>query len=69
MTVTVTLVEELGSDCFVYGTLPGDDALRDKPVVVRFEGRRGPAIGEQIHVAPRMGETHLFHVESGERIS
>ncbi|GAB2479760.1 ABC transporter ATP-binding protein [Jatrophihabitans fulvus] len=69
VTLTVALVEELGSDSFVYGTLPGDDALRDKPMVVRFEGRRGPAIGEQIHVVPRVGETHLFHVESGDRLS
>ena len=68
VTLEVNLVEELGSDCYVYGTLPGDDAVSDKPLVVRFPARSGPRIGEKVTVVPRMAEAHMFDVDSGERI-
>ena len=69
ITLTVNLVEELGADAFVYGTLPGDDAITDKPFTIRFDGRVPPRIGDIIHVAPRPGEEHAFNPETGERLA
>jgi multiple sugar transport system ATP-binding protein len=69
VTVTVNLVEELGADAFVYGTLPGDDPITDRPFTIRFDGRVPPKIGDVIHVATRAGEEHAFNPESGERLA
>jgi multiple sugar transport system ATP-binding protein len=65
----VTLVEELGADAFVYGSLPGDEPLTDKPFVVRFDGRTSPRVGDLIHVLLRDGELHAFDCETGARLS
>jgi multiple sugar transport system ATP-binding protein len=64
----VNLVEELGADAFVYGTLPGDDETTQKQFIVRFDGRVPPRIGETLNVSVRPGEEHVFDVDSGERI-
>jgi multiple sugar transport system ATP-binding protein len=63
----VRLVEELGADAYVYGTLAGDtpDA---KPLIVRFDGRVSPRIGDVVGVDLRSGEDHAFHPETGERL-
>ncbi len=63
----VRLVEELGADAYVYGTLPGD-APNAKPFVVRFDGRVPPRIGETVMVDVRGDEDHAFHIDTGERI-
>jgi multiple sugar transport system ATP-binding protein len=65
----VNLVEELGSDCYVYGSLGGDDAISAKPMVVRFDGRSGPRVGDTVTVVPRRAELHLFDIETGVRIA
>jgi multiple sugar transport system ATP-binding protein len=64
----VNLVEELGADAYVYGSLPGDEPLTDKPFVVRFGGRTGPSNGSTIRVRPRPGEQHAFNPETGARL-
>jgi multiple sugar transport system ATP-binding protein len=63
----VALVEELGADAYVYGTLPGDEAGA-KPFVVRFDGRIPPRIGDVVTVDVRTDEEHAFNTESGERL-
>ncbi|MFG2914624.1 ABC transporter ATP-binding protein [Kitasatospora sp. NPDC048298] len=65
--VTVNVVEELGSDGFVYGTtqIGGED----HDLVVRVPGRQIPARGETIHVVPIANETHVFSTSSGLRLS
>jgi len=63
----VQLVEELGSDAYVYGALPGD-APDDKHFVVRFDGRVPPRIGETVPVRLRTSEQHAFDPESGRRL-
>ena len=68
LALEVNLVEELGADAYVYGTLPGDEPIADKPFVVRFEGRVTPRIGEIIHVDLRPGEQHAFDPETGARL-
>ncbi len=66
--LTAKLVEELGADAYVYGTLPGDEGLHDKHFVVRFDGRIPPRIGETIQVQVRPDDEHAFHPETGERL-
>jgi multiple sugar transport system ATP-binding protein len=63
----VTLVEQLGADAYVHGTLPGEGGS-EKPFIVRADGRYEPRRGETISVAPRGPVEHLFDAESGERI-
>jgi multiple sugar transport system ATP-binding protein len=68
ITMTVNLVEELGADAFVYGSLPGDDPATDKHFVVRFDGRVFPRLGDTIQVEARLNEEHAFNPETGERL-
>src|SRR5215211_1426743 len=57
----VDLVEELGSDAYVYGTsnLEGED----ERVVVRTDGRTPPTMGDTVHLKLRKGQEHAFHAE------
>ncbi|WP_193070925.1 ABC transporter ATP-binding protein [Brevibacterium sp. FME37] len=52
----ISLVEELGSDTFVYGTTPNQDPLRlrDKPFVARLSKGGVPRRGERltVHIDP-----------------
>jgi multiple sugar transport system ATP-binding protein len=66
--ITANLVEELGADAYVYGSLPGDDPITDKHLVVRFDGRVPPRIGDTISLSVRGDEEHAFNPDSGERI-
>ncbi|HEU5005542.1 MAG TPA: sn-glycerol-3-phosphate ABC transporter ATP-binding protein UgpC [Jatrophihabitantaceae bacterium] len=63
----VQLVEELGSDAYVYGALEGDDPDA-KHFVIRFDGRIPPRIGETVAVTLRTNEEHAFNPETGERL-
>jgi multiple sugar transport system ATP-binding protein len=67
LALTAVLVEELGADAYVHGTLPGDgpDA---KYFVVRFDGRVPPSIGETIRVQVRADELHAFDPGNGARL-
>ena len=74
--VSVNIVEELGSDAFVYGSLVGEAGAADvhsgacdSQVIVRVDPRQVPGKGETIYVRIRTGEQHLFHAGSGERIA
>ncbi|WP_426594305.1 ABC transporter ATP-binding protein [Cellulomonas sp. McL0617] len=75
--VVVNIVEELGSDAFVYGSLTNEfghaaditSGAGDAQVIVRVDPRQVPAKGETIYIRMRAGETHLFHAGSGERIA
>jgi multiple sugar transport system ATP-binding protein len=64
--VQVDLVEELGSDAYVYGTARLDD--RSARLVVRTDGRTLPNLGGTVHVRGREGHVHAFHAETGERL-
>jgi multiple sugar transport system ATP-binding protein len=69
VSLTVDLVEELGADAYVYGSLPGDDGVSDKHIVVRFDGRVTPRIGAMVKMSIRADEAHVFHPDTGLRIS
>jgi multiple sugar transport system ATP-binding protein len=62
--VEVALVEDLGSDSYVYGHLAGDPASN---VIVR-SGRQHPSPGEVVKVAVDTAHLHLFDAASGLRI-
>jgi len=72
--VEVNLVEELGSDAFVYGSLKGDAADVDlsagdtNQVIVRIDPRTVPDKGDVISVTIQQGHSHVFSATSGERL-
>ena len=68
LSLTVALVEELGADAYIYGQLPGEGAT-DKPFIARVDGRTPPKKGEVVHFQPKGDHVHLFHAETGERLS
>ena len=65
--VTVTVVEELGSDAFVYGT-SGVEGTPSQ-VIVRVTGRDTVHKGDVIHVTTDPHQVHVFDAESGDRLS
>jgi multiple sugar transport system ATP-binding protein len=64
--VRVDLVEELGSDAYVYGTTQLGDA--EERIVVRTPGRSTPRMGDTVYVKPRAGSHHAFHAATGLRL-
>jgi multiple sugar transport system ATP-binding protein len=66
MPIHVDLVEELGSDSFVYGTVALEG--HNERFVVRVDSRRAPRLGEIVYVKPRVGAHHAFHATSGTRL-
>ena len=64
LTVKVALVEDLGSDSYIYGSLADDP---DSNVIIR-SGRDHPRPGEVIKVAVDTSHLHLFDAGSGERV-
>ena len=64
LAVEVALVEDLGSDSYVYGHLTDDRAGH---VIVR-SGRQHPRPGEVVKVAADSAHLHLFDAASGLRI-
>ena len=65
--VTVTVVEELGSDAFVYGT-SGVEGTPSK-VIVRVTGRDTVHKGDVIHVTTDPHHVHVFDADTGTRLS
>jgi multiple sugar transport system ATP-binding protein len=65
--VHVDVVEELGSDAFVYGRVALADG--EKHLVVRHDARRPPAKGDTLKLKIRTDELHVFHPETGARFS
>lgn len=73
--VQVDVVEELGSDAFVYGRPTGPasetqaDRLRSDTVIARVEPRSAPQKGEEVRFRVRQGHEHYFSVKTGERLN
>jgi multiple sugar transport system ATP-binding protein len=66
LAVTIDVVEELGADAYVYGTLRSSDS--DFPIVARTDGRSVPEKGSTVHLAPKPAHVHLFDSQSGARL-
>lgn len=72
--VRVDLVEELGADGYLYGTVLADDtAAADAPgkgvtVVARVDGRNHPDAGDTVYLRPDAAHVHVFDAETEQRI-
>ena len=73
--VNVEVVEELGSDAFVYGK-PADPTVKfanatdeGAQVIVRWDPKNPPKPGSKITVAPVADSIHLFDATTGLRIN
>lgn len=65
--VTVTVVEELGSDAFVYGTSGVEGTPNN--IIVRVSKRDTVRKGDTIHVTTDPHNVHVFDTDTGERLS
>jgi multiple sugar transport system ATP-binding protein len=75
---TVEVVEELGSDQFLYcsTTAPqlatdgdaADDTTAPPPITVRAPGMSAFQRGEKVGLVPQPGAVHLFDADTGERL-
>ncbi len=63
---TVNLVEELGSESYLYCTTDGAD---QREVVVRTEGLSSSQRGDQVSLVPQPKTVHLFDTETGARLA
>ena len=68
--VTINLVEELGSDAFLYGTTGrvGDEVVLSNDIVARVEPRSVPAAGSVVNLSIDEGAMHVFDGGTGMRI-
>ncbi|MGN0064467.1 MAG: ABC transporter ATP-binding protein [Nocardioides sp.] len=68
--VTVSVVEELGADAYVYATpaVPGRDSVLHQ-IVARVPGRMPLAKGETVRLVPDHSRIAVFDTESGVRLS
>jgi multiple sugar transport system ATP-binding protein len=70
--VDVGVVEELGSDAFLHGTLPelseSSGPLAEN-IVARVDPARPPTKGERVHLRIQQGKEHLFSPSTGHRIT
>jgi len=71
----VNVVEELGSDAYLYGTLGDDSRVADDAmgidgtdIIARVDARRPPMKGETVYLRIREGEQHAFSTKTGERL-
>ena len=65
--VRVTVVEELGSDAFVYGTSGIEGAPNN--IIVRVSARDSVHKGDTVYVTTDPQHVHVFDTDSGERLS
>ena len=72
--VLVEVVEELGSDAFVYGK-PADSSVKfanatdeGAQVIVRWDPKNPPRPGQTVTVSANQSAVHLFSATTGERI-
>jgi multiple sugar transport system ATP-binding protein len=73
--VAVEVVEELGSDAYVYGK-PVDKALKFAntteelgQVIIRWDPKNPPKAGQTVTVGVNPDVVHLFDATSGKRIN
>ena len=60
--IEVEVVEDLGSDAFIYGRLVAgaNNPASDKPIVARVDWRSAPERGTRMHLRPSPGHIYFF---------
>jgi multiple sugar transport system ATP-binding protein len=69
--VLVNVVEQLGSDAFLYTKLASegtDDVLHPSDVVVRTEPRSAVTAGQRLWLGVREGALHVFDAQTQQRV-
>ncbi|MTT30467.1 sn-glycerol-3-phosphate ABC transporter ATP-binding protein UgpC [Terrilactibacillus sp. BCM23-1] len=61
-TVTIDVVELMGSESILYAKLQGHD------IIAKIDARNNPSIGDNLLLALDMNKVHFFDAESEERI-
>ena len=63
-------MEELGSDAYLFASLPGHDSLADvADVIVRIDPKAVPAKGQPVVLHVHPDELHVFSAASGGRLN
>lgn len=65
--VTVTVVEELGADAFVYGTSGVEGTPNN--IIIRVSARDTVHKGDTVYVTTDPHHVHVFDTDTGERLS
>ncbi|MCT1458414.1 sn-glycerol-3-phosphate ABC transporter ATP-binding protein UgpC [Aestuariimicrobium sp. p3-SID1156] len=68
----VAVVEELGADAYLYGTLSGlseDERITAQQIVARISSRRPPQRGAQVRLGIDPNNVHVFSNATQDRIS
>jgi multiple sugar transport system ATP-binding protein len=71
--IIVNVVEELGSDGYLYGEFADapaglDERITSEQIIARIEPRRAPQKGEKTWLRIREGRQHLFSSKTGEAL-
>ena len=67
--IDVDIVEELGSDAFVYGEpVQSGTALRSDNIIARIDPHDAPRKGDKIWLRPKDTGMHYFSAANGQRI-
>ena len=70
LAVTTEVVEELGSDAYLFASLPGHQEVREVgDLVARIDPRSVPARGELVTIRIRTDEIHVFSPSTGSRLN
>jgi len=66
--VVARLVEELGADAYLYGSIVGAEHTDAPDIVTRVDPTRTPKIGETVYLRVRPGQEHAFSTKTGQRL-
>jgi multiple sugar transport system ATP-binding protein len=69
LTGEILLVEELGADALMHVRLTGEGGSDDGTVVARTEGRKSPALGQQVSFHVQPDDVFAFNPETGARLA
>ena len=70
--IDVAVVEELGADSYLYGTLAGlsaDEKLNANQIVARLQSRHPLTKRDVVRLEPDHGRMHVFSNKTGDRLS
>jgi len=70
--IDVSVVEELGADAYLYGTLAGlneDERMTAQQVVGRISSRTPPHRGSTVRLSVDPDRVHVFSTQTGDRLS